>query len=346
MSKVLCFGELLLRLSPQLNGEWIRQAAMPVFIGGAELNVARALARWNVPIAYCTALPDHYLSKEILSFVAEGGIDGSKIRFSGSRIGTYYLPQGADLKSAGVIYDRAYSSFWELKPGQVDWDEVLQDVSWFHFSAISPALNQQVADVCLEAAKAASEKGITVSVDLNHRAKLWQWGKAPHEVMPQLVAQCNVVMGNIWAANTMLRTTIDEHIHDDSSREKYLAHAKKTSEEIMSRFPKCTVVANTFRFDKEEESILYYTSLYTGGEQYNSKAYSSNRVVDRSGSGDCYMAGLIYGRVNNLPPQEGVEFATAAAFGKLQEKGDATSQSVETIYQNSKRGAVATGAES
>ena len=168
MSKVLCFGELLLRLSPQLNGEWIKQGSMPVFIGGAELNVAQALAKWKVPVAYCTALPDNYLSEEVISFVAGKGIDTGKIQRSGNRIGTYYLPQGADLKSAGVIYDRAYSSFWELKPGQIDWDMVLQDVSWLNFSAISPALNQDVADVCLEAAKAAAAKGITVSLGCSH----------------------------------------------------------------------------------------------------------------------------------------------------------------------------------
>ena len=147
MSRILCFGELLLRLSPQLGGEWLKHNSMPVFLGGAELNVARALANWQLPVVYSTALPDHYLSREIIAFLEQKQIDASRIQVAGNRIGTYYLPQGADLKSAGVIYDRAYSSFWELKRGQIDWDVVLQDVSWLHFSAISPALNENVADV-------------------------------------------------------------------------------------------------------------------------------------------------------------------------------------------------------
>jgi 2-dehydro-3-deoxygluconokinase len=340
MTTVLCFGELLLRLSPQLNGAWIKQASMPVFIGGAELNVAQALANWQVPVSYCTALPDHYLSREVMDFVSGKGIGTGKIQLSGDRIGTYYLPQGADLKSAGVIYDRAYSSFWELRPGQIDWDTVLQDISWLHFSAISPALNQQVADVCLEAAKAASVRGITVSVDLNYRSKLWQYGKLPLDVMPALAGQCDVIMGNIWAANTMLGTWIDERIHDNSSRDRYLEHAGKTSAEIIERFPKCRVVANTFRFDTIDGGINYYTSLYTKGEQFHSKAYSSDAVVDKAGSGDCYMAGLIYGLSQKLVPQETVEFATAAAFGKLHEKGDATSQTVEKVYETSKTGSL------
>jgi 2-dehydro-3-deoxygluconokinase len=257
-----------------------------------------------------------------------------KIHFAGSRIGTFYLPQGADLKSAGVIYDRAYSAYGELKPGQLDWDKLLAGVSWFHFSAISPALNENVAAVCRAAVKAATERDITVSVDLNHRAKLWQWGKQPHDVMPALVEHCDVVMGNIWAANTMLRTAIDEKIHEGRSREKYLRQAKQTSHEIERRFPKVKVVANTFRLDSTEESITYYSSLYRGGELYPSPQYQCSTVVDRAGSGDCYMAGLIYGMYHQLSPQETVNFATAAAFGKLQEKGDTTNQSVEKIKEN------------
>src|SRR5688572_5109742 len=314
MSKVLCFGELLMRLSPQLGGEWIRQNSMPVFIGGAELNAATALARWDIPVSYCTALPDHYLSKEIITFIEQKGIQADRIQFSGNRIGTYYLPQGADLKNAGVIYDRAYSSFWELKPEQINWDEVLQDVAWFHFSAISPALNESVAAVCLEAVKAATQKGITVSVDLNYRAKLWQYGKQPHEVMPQLVEYCDVVMGNLWAEEVMLATTLPI----DLVREKdaLLAQSQKTSEEIMQRFPKANQVANTFRFDAGE-GVKYYATLYTGRNLYIANEQQTNYIVDKVGSGDTFMAGLIYGNYHNLSSQEIIDFAAAAAFNKL-----------------------------
>jgi 2-dehydro-3-deoxygluconokinase len=340
MSTVLCFGELLLRLSPVAGGDWIRQNSMPVFIGGAELNVTSALAKWGVPVAYCTAVPDNYMSREILSFLEEKGIHTGKVQFCGNRIGIFYLPQGADLKSAGTIYDRAYSAFGELKPGQVDWDSLLQDVSWLHFTAISPALNENVAAVCLEAAKKAAEKGITVSVDLNYRAKLWKWGKEPIEVMPQLAEQCDVIMGNIWAAAQMLGTGVDEHIHQNASTEKYLAHAKKTSLEVLDKFPRCRVVANTFRLDGGGGGIRYFTSLHINGEQFRSKEYHCKSVVDRAGSGDCYMGGLIYGIVNQLSPQETIEFATAAAFGKLQEKGDTTNQEVAAIYKTIKTGRI------
>ncbi len=328
MSKILCFGELLLRLSPQLSGVWIKQETMPVFIGGAELNAATALANWKVPVGYCTALPDHYLSKEIIDAVEERGIKTSTIQFSGARIGTYYLPQGGDMKSAGVIYDRAYSSFWELKPGQIDWDGVLDGVGWFNFSAISPALNENVAAVCLEGAKAASAKGITVSIDLNYRAKLWQYGKQPHEVMPELVAQCDIVMGNVWAAEKMLGFPVNENLPDE--KEAYVEQSHQTSTALMQRFPKCRQVANTFRFDRSK-GLHYYATLYTNNALFVSAGHQTKTVVDRVGSGDTFMAGLLYGNFNDHAPQEVIDFAAAAAFNKLFIKGDASTASVADI---------------
>ena len=126
-NNIFCFGELLFRFSPALNGEWIKQAGMPVFIGGAELNVARALAKWGMPVKYVTALPDNYLSKEIIDHLHANDIDVSSVIYTGKRVGCYYLPQGTDLKSAGVIYDREGSSFGGLRPGMVDWEDVLKD---------------------------------------------------------------------------------------------------------------------------------------------------------------------------------------------------------------------------
>ena len=328
MKKILCFGELLMRLSPQLNGVWINQNSMPVFIGGAELNTASALANWDLPVSYCTALPDHYLAREIAGSVQAKGIDTSHIRFSGNRIGTYYLPQGADLKNAGVIYDRAYSSFWELKPGQLDWDAILDGVGWFNFSAISPALNENVAAVCKEGADAASKKGITVSIDLNYRAKLWQYGKEPQQVMPDLVALCDVIMGNIWAEEKMLGIEVEQNLPDE--KEAYLQQSQQTSQELQRRFPKCRQVANTFRFDKTE-ALNYYATLYTNNQLCVSATHETKTVIDRVGSGDTFMAGLIYGNCQQHTPQEVIDFAAAAAFNKLFIKGDASTASVEEI---------------
>jgi 2-dehydro-3-deoxygluconokinase len=328
MSKVLCFGELLLRFSPQLDGHWVTKTSMPVFIGGAELNVATALAKWQVPASYCTALPDNYLSKEIITDIQKKNIETNTILLCGNRIGTYYLPIGEDMKAAGVIYDRDFSSFAGLAPGQIDWEHILKDVSWFHFSAISPALNANVALICKQALQEATRKEIYISVDLNYRSKLWQYGNEPNEIMPDLVQYCDLVMGNIWSAEKMLDISIPTDF--DRGKKACVEQAEKTSIEIMRRFSKCKQVANTFRFDADA-GLLYYASLYKNNQLYLSNEYYTKAIVDKVGSGDCFMGGLIYGNYNNLSPQETIDFAASAAFNKLFIAGDATTSSIEEI---------------
>jgi 2-dehydro-3-deoxygluconokinase len=212
----------------------------------------------------------------------------------------------------------------------IDWNKVFKGVSWFHFSAISPALNENITNICMEALAAAAKKGITISVDLNYRSKLWQYGKQPVEVMPGLVKYCDVVMGNIWSANSLLGIRVDEQIHAKASKKAYLKHAAETAKAIMRKFPKCKTVANTFRFDGDT-GIKYYAALFQSSHQYVSPEFYTGTMVDKVGSGDCFMAGLIYGLYQAIALQEVINFATAAGFGKLFEAGDATHQKVEHI---------------
>ncbi|MDP4244255.1 MAG: sugar kinase [Bacteroidota bacterium] len=329
---VLSFGELLLRMCPDAEGDWLRQNSLPFYVGGAEANVATALAIWGTPSGYATALPENMLSRQLTAYLQQKGIDTSRILYRGERLGLYYLPKGRDLKNAGVIYDRAHSSFSEWAPGSVDWDKWLRDVRWLHFSAISPALNKQLAMVCHELLEAASVKKIMISVDLNYRAKLWQYGAAPIDIMPDLVRHCDLVMGNLWAAEKMLGTPLDTAlVREGCAREDYLRHARLTSEMIMERFPRAKFVAKTFRFDRGQGGIHYYTCLFNGSRLYSSMEYFADRIVDKVGSGDCYMAGLIHGLYRGRPLQETLEFATAAAFRKLFIASDATDQTAEEI---------------
>lgn len=327
---VLSFGELLLRLSPDDGGQWLSDNALSVFVGGAEFNVASALALWRVPSKYFTALPKNGMAEQLINYVNQQGIDTSPVFYGGSRIGLYFLTKGKDLKHDALIYDRANSAFAELTPGTVDWDKVLDGVTWFHFTAICPAISQQTADVCLEVLQAASAKGITISVDLNYRSKLWQYGKQPQEVMVDLVNYCDVIMGNIWAAEMMLGIPVYGDIHESGQKSIYLKEAQSSSERLMAKFPKCKAVANTFRFDGGG-TINYYAALYADGGFYSSKEYTADKIVSKVGSGDCFMAGLIHGFYNNDAPQQVLEFATAAAFSKLFVASDATTNTVEEI---------------
>jgi 2-dehydro-3-deoxygluconokinase len=327
---ILSFGELLLRICPDADGAWLTDNQLPFYVGGAELNVATALALWGLPSKYFTALPDNGLSAQLVKSLQSKNIDTSAIHYDTGRIGLYFLTKGQDLKHDALIYDRANSAFAGLKPGVIDWDKILQGVSWFHFSAICPAINQNVADVCLEALEAASARDITISVDMNYRAKLWQYGKKPTEIMPALVKHCDLIMGNVWAAEIMLGIDVIPDIHESGQKSIYLKEALKTSETLMAQYPKCKAVANTFRFDASS-GIKYYTTLYSDADFYHSAVYETTQITDKVGSGDCFMAGLIYGFYNNLPPQQTIDFATAAAFTKLSVMGDATSQTVAQI---------------
>jgi 2-dehydro-3-deoxygluconokinase len=267
MKKVFCFGEILLRMSPVLDQAWINNASMPVHIGGAELNVAKALAGWQQPVTYMSAMPDNYLSKEITASIAACNIGVEAMQFCGDRMGIYFLPQGADLKNAGVIYDRAHASFsTALFPGKINWDTLLEGSDWFHFSAISPALNEQAAAVCLDALKAAKRLGLTISVDLNYRAKLWKYGKQPAEVMPELVSYADLIMGNIWSARDLMGIDVPKGAATAVTKEAFAACAKETAAVLLTQNPSCKIVANTFRFTPDGAGVNYYATLDTISE--------------------------------------------------------------------------------
>ncbi|MFB9840969.1 PfkB family carbohydrate kinase [Mucilaginibacter ginsenosidivorans] len=329
--KVLTFGELLLRISPDEEGQWLKDNQLPFFIAGAELNAATALALWDVPTRYVTALPDNGMARQIVRFVEQQGIKMS-VNYRGSRIGLYFLTKGKDLKNDALIYDRAHSAFSELKPGMIDWEKEFEGVSWFDFSAICPAISHNIADVCEEALRIASQKNITISVDLNYRSKLWKYGKGAAEIMPRLVQYCDLVMGNVWAVEALLGIRVAPDIHESGQRSIYLKEALKTSEEIIKQYPRCKAVANTFRFDSEGE-VDYYAALYTGGEFYSSKEYSASHIINKVGSGDCFMAGLIYGFYQHWDPEQTLEYATAAAFEKLFIESDVTNRTVNDIMK-------------
>jgi 2-dehydro-3-deoxygluconokinase len=325
MSKILCFGELLLRYSPDESGNWIRNQSMPVFIGGAELNVARSLALWNAPTAYLTQIPDNYISHHIIDFLSTKNIDMSRTSLAGNKLGAYYLKQSSDLKNKSTIYDRKDSAFSQLKTGQIDWEKIFDNIHWLHFSAIIPALNANMAAVCAEAIAVANKKNITVSIDLNYRESLWNWGTSPIDVMPELVKGCHVVMGNIWSIEKMLGLPTNT---------KDIAQAEITSRALMKQFPGCRQVANTFRMDMNNHTD-YYATLFDGENVFVSNEYKTNKVIDRVGSGDSFMAGLIYGNDKQWPAADIINFAAAAGFSKLFVKGDVNTTPLTSILNSS-----------
>lgn len=325
---VLTFGEILLRLSP--DTDWMKHSGIPAYLGGAELNVAMTLAAWNLPVSYVSAMPDNNFSKNIINYIEQAGVDVSKMIYGGNRLGLYYLPQGSDLKNMGVIYDRRYSSFFTLNISDINWDLLFEGVKHFHMTAINPAINQNLADLSLETIKQASKQNITISFDLNYRSKLWQYGKKPVEIIPEIVKHCDWVMGNIWATEKMLGIPID--LKGDS-RQDFLRSSEESSRKIVAEFPKVKKVVNTFRFDRPDGGINYYGTLFSEDKLIASKEIKVDTIVDRAGSGDCFMAGIIYGIYRGFSQEKTVDFAATAATGKFLEYGDFTRQRVEEIVE-------------
>ena len=328
MNKVVAYGELLFRITPNP-----KEFSAEFSLGGAELNVATALAAWGTDISYVSRLPENVLSKSIESLVQGLHIDTSRMLWGGERIGIYYMAPGGDMQSHSVVYDRKYSSFSELQPGSVNWDEVLEGAAWLHWTAITPAINANAATLCHEMLVAARSKNIMISTDLNYRRLLWKYGKLPHEVMPELVKYCDVIMGNIWSATDMLGIEWDEKDLVRGDKTSCGNMALQVAESMGQQFPQCKKMAFTFRFTEPNGGLNYFATLYNGSELLHSTSFKRDTVVDSVGSGDSFMAGLIYGMLQNMPDQELINFAAASAVSKLNIKGDANTTPLKEIME-------------
>jgi 2-dehydro-3-deoxygluconokinase len=327
MGKIVTFGEIMLRLAPEGYYRFVQVSSFGATYGGGEANVAISLANFGLDAAFVTKLPKHEIGQAAVNKLREFGVDTSKIIRGGDRIGIYFLEKGASQRPSKVVYDRAGSSIATAGAGDFDWNAIFQGVSWFHFTGITPALGGPVADICLAACKAAKEKNITVSCDLNYRKNLWSREKAG-EVMGRLMPFVDLCIANeedaadvfgIHAQNTDITTGKISH-------EGYKGVAKA----LADRFGFKKGVAITLRESVSANDNNWAAMFFDGKEYYFSKKYAV-RIVDRVGGGDSFGAGLIYGLLQGLPAQETLEFAVAASCLKHSIEGDFNCVSVEEV---------------
>lgn len=324
---ILCFGEALLRFAPSTEGIWIKNSSMQTYIGGAELNVAFALAKWKTKVKYFTALPDNYLSDDIITYLQGHQIDTSSVIKSNGRMGNYILPLGDDFKNKGVIYDRNDSAFSLLRIEQIDLDQLFNDISWFHVSAICPALNRNIANISLILLKEAKKRNITTSIDFNYRNKLWQYGLSPYEIMDEMTQYCDTLMGNVWAIESLLDIQVDSKSIENGN---YLETSDSCIKLLKSKFSNLNTIAFTYRFDHVNEPY-YLATLYKDGSMVVSDRFNIESILDKVGSGDCFMAALIYGIINNWSPTDTINLCVKAAIKKLGEPGDHTHSDIKDI---------------
>ncbi|HHY77300.1 MAG TPA: sugar kinase [Clostridiales bacterium] len=326
MGKFITFGEIMMRLSPIGYERFVQAKHFNVSFAGGEANVAASLANYGKDSYYVTKLPAHEIGQAAINEMRRFGIKTDYIVRGGNRIGVYYCERGASQRPSKVIYDRAGSSIAEAKREDFDWKKIFEGAEWFHFTGITPALSDNCIEITLDALKAAKEAGVTISVDLNYRKKLWSREKAG-KVMSELVKYCDILIANEEDAEMVFgikaeKTDITEGKLSD---EGYMAVAK----ELYDRF-NLKYVAITLRESYSASVNGWSGMLYDGKNYYKSKKYDIY-IVDRVGGGDSFCGGLIYGLSSGMDNQTALEFATAASCLKHTIEGDFNMMTVDEV---------------
>ena len=326
MAKVITFGELILRLAPEGYLRFVQSDKYEATFGGAEANVAVSLANYGLDVAFVSKLPKHERGQSAVNSLRKFGVDTSKIVRGGDRVGIYFLEKGASQRPSKVIYDRAGSAIALATKDDFNWDEIFEGVEWFHFTGITPALGANVAEICLEACKAAKAKGITVSCDLNYRNKLWTKEEAG-KTMGELCKYVDVCISNEEDANDVFG--IKASNTDVTSGEVNYEGYKDVAKQLADRFG-FSKVAITLRTSISANDNKWAAMLYDGEDYYFSKTYLMH-IVDRVGGGDSFGGGLIYACMENYDSQSTIEFAVAASCLKHSIEGDFNMVSVDEV---------------
>ncbi len=326
MGKIVTFGEIMLRLAPEGYHRFFQNDSMEATFGGGEANVAVSLANFGLDAIFVSKLPKHDIGQAAVNSLRYFGVDTSKIVRGGERVGIYYIEKGASQRPSKVIYDRAYSAISKAEKIDFDWDSIFDGVTWFHFTGITPALGQNVADICLEACKKAKEKSITISCDLNFRKNLWTSEQAC-KTMSLLMPFVDVCIANEEDAEKVfgIKAADTDISGGKLSHEGY----KTVAKELTNRFG-FKYVAITLRGSISANDNNWAAMLYDGSECYFSKNYAIH-IVDRVGGGDSFGAGLIYGLATNMNAKECLEFAVAASCLKHSIQADFNRVSVDEV---------------
>ena len=345
MSKVITFGEIMLRLATPDYLRFSQSSTLSATFGGGEANVAVSLANYGVDVEFVTRLPKNDIAAACVGELRKYGVGVKNIVYGGERLGIYFLETGAVARPSKVVYDRAHSSISTIETGMIDWEKVFEGADWFHWTGITPAISASAAEVCLEACEAANRLGVTVSCDLNFRKNLWKYGKTAAEVMPALVECCDVILGNEEDAEKVFGIKPEGFAVTATGGEVAQAAFESVCRQLMQRFPRAKKVIITLRGSINANHNTWGGVLFDGQKLYASPRYDITHIVDRVGGGDSFMGGLIYGlREYKGDDQRALNFAVAASALKHTIYGDfnlVTVAEVENLMKGDGSGRVA-----
>lgn len=316
-TRVITLGEIMLRLSPEGNNRFVQCESFRIIPGGGEANVAVSLAHYGHEVCFVTKLPRHEIGQIALNALRRYGVDTQFIVRGGERVGLYYAETGASMRPSKVIYDRAHSAIAEAKAEEFDFDSIMQGAQWFHWSGITPAISDNAATLTRLACEAAQRHGVTVSVDLNFRKKLWSSEKAI-SVMRPLMQYVDVCIGNEEDAELCLGFKPDA---DVESGKTDAAGYERIFQQMRETFG-FKYVVSTLRESFSATHNGWKALIYDGREFYQSKRYDILPIIDRVGGGDAFAGGLIHGLLTKATQGEALEFAVAASALKHTINGD------------------------
>ena len=316
-NRVITFGEIMMRLSTPGFARFTQVDNFNVLYAGSEANVASSLSHFGISTAHVTRFPQNDLGQAATQTLKRYGVDTQYIVYGEERMGLYFLENGSMQRASRIVYDRFNSAFAHIKPGMIDWEAVLEDASWFHWTGITPAISQGAADTCYEAIQVARKNNLTLSGDINYRRNLWQYGKTAREIMPPLIEATDVIVAGITDMENCVGVSGDSFEQACSTFKKQFPNTKKIS----------TTDRNSISSSHNKLKGL----LWNGKHVVESRAYDLTHIVDRVGAGDAFMAGLIYGVSTKKDDQSTIEFATAAGAFKHSVEGDVNVASADEI---------------
>lgn len=338
MGKIVTLGEIMLRLSPAGNYRFVQSESFQIFPGGGEANVAVSLANYGHTACFVSKLPSHEIGQIAVNALRRYGVKTEYISRGGDRVGLYYAETGASMRPPKVIYDRAHSAIAEADISDFDFDKIMEDADWFHWSGITPAISDKAAEIVRVACEAAKRHGVTVSVDLNFRKKLWTSEKAI-SVMRPLMQYVDVCIGNEEDANMCLGYKPDADVEGGKTdAEGYYEIFKGMMKEFGFKY-----VVSTLRESYSASHNGWKALIYDGKTFYESKHYDINPIIDRVGGGDSFSAGLIHGLLSYKDQAKALEFAVAASALKHTIPGDfnlVSTSEVESLAKGNANGRV------
>jgi 2-dehydro-3-deoxygluconokinase len=321
---MICFGEILLRLAAPHSELLLQSKNLLADIGGAEANVAVALAQWGHRVAVASVLPDNALGRAAAGELRRYGVLTDSIQFRAGRMGLYFLSVGAGHRPSEVLYDREASAFALAPPESIDWSSVFNGAGWLHLSGITPAVGRRSADAALRAVRAARERGVAVSFDCNYRSKLWErWQGDARFILRELVDEADL----LFAEQRDIGLILDRNFDDIPAAERF----RVAGTEALNTFGRLKRIATTVRVQRSVDDHDLSATLLTRDGLRTTRTYSIGRIIDRIGSGDAFAAGVLHGVSTRMDDQAAVEFGLASACLKHSIQGDFNLVSVEEV---------------